>query len=47
MNHTTDEKGFDYMTNSGQEEVDRDSVGILFAVLLMGIVTVCQYAGLI
>lgn len=47
MNHTTDENGFDYMANAGQEEVDRDYVGIVFAVLLMGIVTACQYAGLI
>lgn len=47
MNHTTDENGFDYMANSGQEEVDRDYVGILFALVLMAIVTACQYAGLI
>ena len=45
--HTTDETGFDYMANTGQEEQDRDTVGIIAAVAIMAFVTICQYLGLI
>lgn len=44
---TTDSTGFNYMTNSGQEEKDRDYVGIGLAVAVMAFITVCQYAGLL
>lgn len=44
--HTTNEQGFDYMANSGREEQDRDTCGLLLAVVLMGVLTVCQYLGL-
>jgi hypothetical protein len=45
--HTTDKTGFDYMANTGQEEQDRDTVGIIAAVAVMAFVTVCQYFGLV
>lgn len=41
--HTTDEQGFDYMANTGQEEQDRDTLGIIFACSIILILTVCQY----
>jgi len=44
--HTTDADGFDYMANSGREEQDRDTCGLLLAVLLMAVLTACQYLGL-
>ena len=44
--HTTDKTGFDFMSNSGQEELDRDTVGIVFALGLLGLLTLCQYLGL-
>jgi hypothetical protein len=44
---TTDNTGFDYMANTGQEERDRDTVGTIIAVSIMAFVTVCQYLGLI
>lgn len=44
--HTTDARGFDYMANSGREEQDRDACGLLLAVLLMAVLTACQYLGL-
>jgi hypothetical protein len=44
--HTTDKTGFDYMANSGREEQDRDAVGIVLALGLMGLLTLCQYLGL-
>ena len=44
--HTTDESGYDYMANSGQEEKDRDNCGILFAVVLVVVMTLFQYIGL-
>ncbi len=44
---TTDENGFNFMANTGQEEQDRDTVGIIFAVVLMALTTFFQYAGLL
>lgn len=45
--HTTDENGFDYMANKGQEEQDRDTLGIIFALAIMIFVTASQYLGLL
>jgi len=44
--HTTDEKGFDYMANTGQEEKDRDACGTVIAALIIIMLTVFQYLGL-
>lgn len=44
--HTTDETGFDYMANTGQEEQDRDTCGILFAVAILIVLTTLQYLGM-
>jgi hypothetical protein len=44
--HTTDETGFDYMANTGQEEKDRDTCGMLIAGGLMVLLTAFQYWGL-
>jgi hypothetical protein len=43
---TTDETGFDYMANSGREEKDRDTFGMLAAAAVMVLLTVSQYFGL-
>ncbi len=45
--HTTDDTGFNYMDNSGEEERDRDLVGIVLAVLFMLLATLFQRAGLL
>ena len=45
--HTTDDEGFNYMDNAGQEEHDRDMVGILAAVALMLLTVIVQRAGLL
>ncbi|WP_461208616.1 hypothetical protein [Desulfocurvus sp. DL9XJH121] len=45
--HTTDETGFDYMANTGREEQDRDTLGIVLALAVMAFATVCQYLGLL
>ena len=45
QSHTTDEEGFNYMDNSGQEERDRDMVGIFAAVALMLLTVIVQRAG--
>lgn len=45
--HTTDEQGYDYMANHGQEEKDRDTIGIIFAVAIIAFITICQYAGML
>ncbi len=44
---TTDEDGFDYMANVGEEEQHRDAVGIIIALLLVAVVTIFQYSGLV
>lgn len=44
--HTTDEAGFDYMANTGQEEQDRDFCGMYIAAALMIVLAACQYFGL-
>lgn len=41
--HTTDQAGFDYMANTGQEEKDRDAIGILAAAAIILALTVFQY----
>ncbi len=43
--HTTDDEGFDYMANSGQEEKDRNTCGMLLAVAVMTFLTIFQYMG--
>lgn len=45
--HTTDSHGFDYMANAGQEEQDRDTLGIVFSVGVMAFITLSQYWGLL
>ena len=45
--HCEDETGYNYMTNTGQEEKDRDYVGIALAVGIMAFITICQYCGLL
>jgi len=44
--HTTTHTGFDYMANTGQEAQDRDACGILLALAIMVLLTLCQYFGL-
>lgn len=44
--HTTDQNGFDYMTNKGKEEQDRDLCGMLIAIFLTLALTIIQYAGM-
>ena len=38
-----DDQGFDFMANAGQEAKDRDTVGMLLAVIIMALLTVSQY----
>jgi hypothetical protein len=38
-----DDRGFDYMANSGREAKDRDTVGMLLAVVIMAFLTFAQY----
>ena len=45
QSHTVDDKGFDYMANSGREETDRDTCGMLLAVLIITFLTLSQYLG--
>ena len=45
--HTTDEDGFNFMDNTGQEEHDRDMVGIILAVAFMVLTVLVQRAGLL
>jgi len=44
--HTTDSTGFDYMANSGQEEKDRDTCGMLLAIAVIVLLATFQYLGL-
>ena len=43
--HTVDNNGFDYMANTGREEKDRDTCGMLLAIIVMAFLTVSQYLG--
>ena len=43
--HTIDPTGFDYMANTGLEEKDRDTCGMLLAIVVMAFLTVSQYLG--
>ena len=45
--HTIDEKGFNYMDNSGTEEHDRDMAGILLALIFMAGAVLFQSFGLL
>ena len=45
--HTTDAEGFDYMDNSGQEERDRDMVGIILALAFIVLTVLFQRTGLL
>lgn len=45
--HTTDDEGFNYMENSGQEEHDRDMVGIILAVAFIVLAVLFQRTGLL
>ena len=47
QSHTTDDAGFNYMETSGQEEHDRDMVGIILAVAFMVLTVLVQRAGLL
>ena len=47
QSHTIDDEGFDYMDNSGEEERDRDMVGIVLAVIFMLLAVLFQRAGLL
>ena len=47
QSHTTDDTGFNYMDNSGQEERDRDMVGIILAVAFMVLAVIFQRTGLL
>lgn len=44
--HSTDKDGFDYMANSGIEEKDRDSCGMLLALGIIALLTIFQYLAL-
>lgn len=44
--HTIGANGFDYMANSGREETDRDTCGMLMAVAIIALLTIFQYLGL-
>jgi hypothetical protein len=44
--HTTDEDGFDYMANTGKEEQDRDTCGMIMAAVIITALTLFQYLGL-
>ena len=43
--HRVDDKGFDYMANTGGEEKDRNTCGMLLAIIIMALLTVSQYLG--
>jgi len=41
--HCVDDQGFDFMANAGQEARERDTVGMLLAVIIMIFLTLSQY----
>ena len=41
--HCVDNHGFDFMANAGQEAKDRDTVGMILAVIIMTFLTFSQY----
>jgi len=43
--HTVDDKGFNFMANSGREEKDRDMCGMLLAIGIIAFLTISQYLG--
>ncbi len=47
QSQTTDSTGFNFMDNGGQEERDRDMLGIAAAVVLMVLTVIVQRAGLL
>jgi hypothetical protein len=38
-----DDCGFDYMANTGQEAKDRDTVGMVLAIVVIAFLTFSQY----
>ena len=45
--HSTDQSGFDYMANTGKEEQDRDTLGIIFVLAIIVFITTSQYLGML
>jgi hypothetical protein len=41
--HCIDDHGFDYMANAGQEEKDRNAIGMMLAILILVFLTFSQY----
>ena len=40
-----DDRGFDFMANSGREEKDRNMCGMLLAIGIIAFLTIAQYLG--
>lgn len=40
-----DDRGYDFMANSGREGKDRDMCGMLLALIIMAFLTLSQYLG--
>ncbi|NDV19841.1 hypothetical protein GO013_10455 [Pseudodesulfovibrio sp. JC047] len=45
--HTTDQNGFDFMANTGREEQNRDTLGIVFSLVIIAVITLSQYLGML
>jgi hypothetical protein len=43
--HCVDDRGFDYMANTGREAEDRDTCGMLLAIIIVAFLTLFQYLG--